>query len=274
MLTPEEAANAIYIDFEGGQDLPPTFVGVFSCAFPEHRWFEQIVFEDCFRSAVQARSSGKHRWPRDFVTGSNRPLEVRSVRRFARLQDWADDIVRLAARTGSPIVSWSSREYRVLRAACSPESLSTLDDVSRDALDTARLWKRLFHRPVLFERIPGRARHRLTNYMELIGYRLPRYFGDRQAAQRIDHVRQQLLRHGCEYETLTPVAKAKWTKVLDYNWHDCNGMREVLMRASLEIAGTQGRNTQQPTSAGSTMHCSTQLRRAVESSLELVPPGR
>jgi hypothetical protein len=57
----------------------------------------------------------------------------------------------------------------------------------------------------------------------------------RQASSRIAAVRDQL-KNGRPTHNLTAVAKAKWTKVLDYNWHDCNGMREVAIRAAIGLA--------------------------------------
>jgi hypothetical protein len=70
--------------------------------------------------------------------------------------------------------------------------------------------------------------------MREIKYCLPSYFGDRKASKRINNVREQL-RDGRSADDLTAVAKAKWTKVLNYNWHDCNGMREVTIHAAREL---------------------------------------
>ena len=58
------------------------------------------------------------------------------------------------------------------------------------------------------------------------------HVGERQAAQRISFVREQLLKRHHEFDALTPTAKAKWTKVLDYNWHDCYGLRELMLHVT------------------------------------------
>jgi hypothetical protein len=50
------------------------------------------------------------------------------------------------------------------------------------------------------------------------------------ARARISLVRNALATHSGDFAAITPMAKAKWTKVLDYNWHDCNGLREVMLR--------------------------------------------
>jgi hypothetical protein len=89
---------------------------------------------------------------------------------------------------------------------------------------------------------PGAGKHRLKAYLSLIGYRLPTYFGERQAAQRISYVREQLLKRNHKFEALTPTAKAKWTKVLDYNWHDCYGLRELMLHVTRDIAALESAN--------------------------------
>ena len=33
------------------------------------------------------------------------------------------------------------------------------------------------------------------------------------------------------------VWQKKWTKVLDHNWHDCYGLRELMMHVAVESAG-------------------------------------
>jgi hypothetical protein len=79
----------------------------------------------------------------------------------------------------------------------------------------AKAWKRRAHPNVHFERLPGQGAHRLDCYLDLIGYKLPTYFGDRQAAGRISYARTQLGRRNGDFNRLTAAAKAKWTKVLD-----------------------------------------------------------
>jgi hypothetical protein len=145
-------------------------------------------------------------------------------------------LVRRAEDEDRLIVSWSSRERIVVEN--SPELSSEVKDRFvvrwRDAKWLARRWKNKKHRDVVFPRIAGRGRHRLDCYMRLIGYKIPSSYGDQQAAQRIAYARAQLRKKGSA-DAMTPVAKAKWTKVLNYNFHDCNGMREVTIRAVNEL---------------------------------------
>ncbi len=71
-----------------------------------------------------------------------------------------------------------------------------------------------------------RGRHQLHQYLTCIGYSVPPAFGPGNSAKRIRDVRDMLAaRHG-DYAALTPTAKGKWTRGLQHNWHDCNGLRE------------------------------------------------
>ena len=87
----------------------------------------------------------------------------------------------------------------------------------------------------MFQRDPFRGRNRLEEYTALIGYTGPAYLGQQQAAKRLRDVRDQLKTRG-HYKRLTRIAKGKWTKLLEYNWHDCNGLREVVLRAATALA--------------------------------------
>jgi hypothetical protein len=134
------------------------------------------------------------------------------------------------------IVSWSSHERDLIVEF--PDVPSDLKERFvkrwRDAKVTAKAWKKSGDLSPPCEALPGRGRHRLDCYMREIKYCLPSYFGDRKASKRINNVREQL-RDGRSADDLTAVAKAKWTKVLNYNWHDCNGMREVTIHAAREL---------------------------------------
>ena len=69
-----------------------------------------------------------------------------------------------------------------------------------------------------------RGRHQLHRYFELVGHPVPKAFGPGNF-QRIRYVRDMLNRRAGEYGALTAVAKAKWTKALEHNRHDCVGLR-------------------------------------------------
>ena len=235
-LTHTQAVRALYIDFEGGQNLPPSFLGIRT-----HKGgvdsFEQVVTEEALAPTLNLDSKTWHEWPEIYLKIHEvRRTHVAATRRADTLEGIAESLTRRAEQEDRRIISWSSHERDVILA------IETLDETVKhsfsarwlDARLIAREWKRKTHPGVVFDKFSGRGRHRLHAYMQLVGYQLPSYFGDRQAAARIDYVRQQLARKKSA-AALTAVANAKWTKVLDYNWHDCNGMREVTLRAAKDL---------------------------------------
>jgi hypothetical protein len=60
----------------------------------------------------------------------------------------------------------------------------------------------------------------------------PIHLGIEKTTSRIKHVKDQLIARE-SFDALTPVAKAKWTKLLDHNRHDVMGM-ERLVKKTIE----------------------------------------
>ena len=56
------------------------------------------------------------------------------------------------------------------------------------------------------------------------------YLGVRQTTQRIKAVEDMLERKG-SYQLLTAVNKAKWTKLLEHNKIDVEGMKALVLKA-------------------------------------------
>ena len=99
----------------------------------------------------------------------------------------------------------------------------------RDAKLAAKPWLKRHHpglRPPKGRR--GRRPHTLHFYEGVVGYHVPPGLGPGLTGKRLRDVRGQLVRHGGDFSKLTRVAKAKWTKLLRHNHHDCQGMRAVL----------------------------------------------
>ena len=64
--------------------------------------------------------------------------------------------------------------------------------------------------------------------MEATDYKVPAIHGPGNTAQRILYVRNQVLRKG-NFDAISPSAKTKWTNVLSHNYHDCVGLRHVMV---------------------------------------------
>lgn len=235
-ISPDEAIRAIYVDFEGGQKLDPTFIGV-RTREAETDIFEQVLLEDGLFPTLDLPNGKHYGWPNGYTRVESARLDrVKPQRKASTMGALVGALVQQAKADDRRIVSWSAYEKdRILASDLVKEDVKEqFVELWRDAKPTAKAWKRKRHPNVVFTVMPGQGRHRLDHYLRLIDYRLPSYFGNRQAAQRIAFVRNQLGTKRSALD-LTPVAKAKWAKVLDYNWHDCNGLREVTIRAAEDL---------------------------------------
>jgi hypothetical protein len=221
-LTIAESERAIYVDFEGNQGRDPSFVGILADDL-----FEQVVVEPALEAGARGRRPADYRLPQGYE-----PLSAHSAPsaalRCGDLRAICRGMLARASRESRHIVAWSNYEKDVFLGVAAEDS-ADIESLFVDAKLHARRWKRRVHPHITFPRTRFGGTHRLKYYFSLIGYRLPSYFGERQAAGRISFVRNALATHSGDFAAITPTAKAKWTKVLDYNWHDCNGLREVML---------------------------------------------
>lgn len=96
-----------------------------------------------------------------------------------------------------------------------------ISEVYVNANLVAKRWKKLAH-PKL--RITG-----LKDYLKLVNYPRGDHLGIKQSTQRIASVSNMLAKKG-NFIDLTPVVKAKWTKLLDHNKIDVQGMKFLILQ--------------------------------------------
>ena len=212
-LTPIEAERAIYIDFEGTETDPPSFLGAAWADDAGGLRFVQYVLEPALWPAAEATAG---------VCGG-----------VLVTADWRDlaELRRIAEAEDRRIIAWSDRERDELAARLLDEDDRRWFETTCSTRSRRRSGGEEKVRPEMaFERDRQnrmRGRHRLDRYLGLIGYSVPKILGPGNSAQRIRAVRGQLTRRG-DYAALTKTVKAKWTKALKHNWHDCNGLRELV----------------------------------------------
>lgn len=211
----EKVSKAIYIDFEGNVNREPTFLG--SLHFDNEtgtKVLTQYVHEDIFCHAAKIKPQCVNK----------------------SIEEAFEYLGTIAHREDRIFLAWSTHEKQIIEKFISTKK--TRDSVLSRLFDSkriARRWKNIRYRDVIFERIPGQGRHRLSEYMDLIGYQVPSNARAGNTGQRLRAVRKQLVRHSGDYEKLTAVTKGKWTKVLSHNYHDCVGMREVTLTAMNDL---------------------------------------
>lgn len=214
-LTASEADRAIYIDFEGNQGRPLTFLGA-AC---EGEW-GVTVLEPGFRSVVD-------RGHRHGIVDVAEPLTaMEAIRQRAMDED-------------RRVVAWSIHELDEIRSyyGSDDEAVEWWADNLINALPIAKKWAsshRVVLRPVKDFRSakPGaKTTTALVCFMEAVGYQKHHQYARGKTGSRISYVRDQMIRRG-GHSALTRVAKAKWTNLLNHNYDDCVGLRAVMIRVS------------------------------------------
>jgi len=191
-ITYAEAVRAIYIDFEGFEARDPSLIGIL---IDDH--FEQVILSNTLESAAKAKGL-VYRLGKDLL------LEIH----------------QRAIKEHRKIVAYSSHE----KEQCYKWYGLDISAVYVNANLLAKNWyKKTYAAPRI--KISG-----LKDYLKLIGYDRGDYLGVKQTTQRIKAVEDMLARKG-EYELLTPVSKAKWTKLLEHNKIDVLGMKKLVFKS-------------------------------------------
>ena len=150
--------------------------------------------------------------------------------------------IRAIAEEGNRrVFAWSNHERDVL-AKLIPDSGdgAWFTNNVENAIPLAKEWKRRHFPTVAFPRDNSKrmyGRNQLSRYFTLIGYSVPTAFGSGNSAQRIRYVREMLQRKE-SYGAITSAAKAKWTKSLEHNWYDCDGLRQLVLRCVTDLGMT------------------------------------
>lgn len=214
-LQPTVALEAIYIDFEGlgTANAKPALLGALCCD-AEGDWLCQYVLDDRLtRATVASRSCAR-----------------------MDIDDAVAAIVDRAEREGRFVVSWSTFDLSAVARWCDPALTVRFGAVYRNALESARPWKRAVYRTFKFELDPFGGKHPLKEYFRMVGYELPRHLLPTTPAKWLKHVLEQMEKNSGRYRQTTPETKRDWHRLLDYNKHDCRGMRRVCVQAARELA--------------------------------------
>jgi hypothetical protein len=134
------------------------------------------------------------------------------------------------------IVSWSEFDRNVVMASDLPESLKQrCAERWVNALTHVRRWRNRLYPEWELPTLDSADGHALKVYMKAVGYQVPRALAAGQAAGWLRHVLQRLEANGGNYRKLSKAAKRHWHSLLEYNRHDCAGMRAVYERARREL---------------------------------------
>ena len=216
-LTLSEAQRAIYIDFEGTAVDPPSLLGIVWRDGDEVRLVQYVVEEEL--------------WPAAEAKSPDHGGECRKA-------TWADlaEIRHRAETERRRVFAWSTHEADVLSEHVPSQADREWFAANvENAILNAKAWKKINHPDVIFKKDPKNpyvGKNQLHKYFSLINYDVPKAFGPGNSAQRIRKVREMLKKRDGDYSAITVTKKGQWTKALKHNWHDCDGLRELVLRCA------------------------------------------
>ena len=220
----EEARRGIYIDFEGTMKDPASFLGVLVVGDGGATEFDQPVFEEDLWPVV------RHHKPKKPAGYAPRAAEFFET--FVALREQAESESR-------KVFAYSTREITEIKKRIQlRREVQWWEENLLNARPYAKAWKKDHHNDVEFKKNknkPMSGKYTLDQFFKLIGYEVPSPLRSGNTGQRIRHVRDMLNKYGGNYGALTPTAKGKWTKVCLHNWHDCEGMRELMVRCARDV---------------------------------------
>lgn len=201
-LSTEEAVRAIYVDYEGTPFTPPTLLGVRT-----EGELRQWIIEDAFHDFANRRKA----------KASN-----------AVHSSIASELVERAGTEDRRIVAWSTHDAKLMAAVLDPKDLEVLQDVYRNAIKTARRWRRRYRPEV-------QGPHPLKSYMDILAWQVPDEAGPGVVGRSLRVLRSRLAAGNGLWREISDADKDRWRNVLRHNRHDLRGMEKVVVRMCEEL---------------------------------------
>ena len=207
-LTKSEAKNAIYLDFEGNLNKPPTYAGTVIDASYSGTFFEPI-----FESVAK-----------------NKKLEL------STLQTFSEEIVHRAQTEKRVILAWSKHELGLLDQL-TPEITKHYRDANKLVMKFFKekrkptiknLKKQIKDKKEKGEWGPARIGLKDLLKLDYVDYNYPSHLSDFSPGTSLREVRNQLENKKPLYKNLSRGAKAYLTDLIKYNEHDCRGMQHLI----------------------------------------------
>lgn len=200
-----EARRALYVDYEGSKDRPPTLLGT--------------LVEGTLAAGI--------------VEPLFAPCRERYRAAHATIADHRQlvaDLIDRAEREDRLIISWSKHDLRLMEAALRGDSdrLAILGRRYRDAKLTARRWRNLRH-------TDAEGANTLDLYRELLQLDVPARFGRGVVGKALATLRTQLA-EGRGYGDLSEGAQKGWRVIVGHNRYDLDVMRSVCVSVADDLA--------------------------------------
>ena len=221
----DEAARGIYIDFEGGGAVRTAFLGVLWVDDDEELVFRQDIFDEALWPLVSERNfhNNEHWQPADLTETLEELKDLAEVenRKVFAYTEYEKNRIEEHLPDGELSDWWMNGENLV------------------NARPIAKTWKTLNHPNVKFPPQEGQTSewHSLANYLAMIEYEVPTEYGPGVVATAIDQVRTELIATDGA-GPLSEEAGFGWQQAVMHNFHDCNGMRQLMIKCGTESPRT------------------------------------
>ena len=217
LVTPDQAQRAIYIDFEGFEEEPPSLFGWVWAIGKKATDSNLACVQDIHDKSLQ-RLVGAAEIPEGSVNRyKQRPFSVGQA---------INELVRLADKQDRLIVSWSTHELnKIAESELSPGLLRLFKLNYRDGKATAKKW---------FQQLglsTASQSNQLVRYLDHAGYPMPDTYRLGETTKRLRSVLGGIKTRG-SYTKLTAHQQECWRGLLDHNFVDCHGLRQVTKAAA------------------------------------------
>ena len=204
-ISKDEAKSAIYLDFEGNKDKPPSFAGTVIDGE-----YQGTFLEEEFKSVARHRKM--------FLQD---------------LPDFTAKLLRKAETEKRIIIAWSTHELDFLS-----ESHPNIEEYYLNANKLVmkffrdnrkrtikKIKAKIDEEKLFMKRKPG-----LKDLLQLdyVDYNYPKAFVGFSPSKEITRVRKQLTNKSGLYKNLSRGAKVALGKMIKYNEHDCMGMKHLI----------------------------------------------
>jgi hypothetical protein len=229
VLTPAEAANAIYIDFEGRQHQHPALLGVL--------YAEGKHSPDQGRVVLRQDIVGRDLWALERAIGLTWPCHLyRYDTSTTTVGQSLVALVRRAKAQDRLIVAWSRHDLNIALAYGNLGHWATDELITRyrDGKETARQWLDAVRPDVTLTKDDFGGTHKLARYLELTDFAVPREHGPGLVADNLKRAVTGVSNWGA-YSDMAPGQQRAWSDVLCHNLYDCFGLRHVVRLAAREL---------------------------------------
>tara|TARA_Y100001970_G_C14106295_1_gene788311 strand:+ start:343 stop:1053 length:711 start_codon:yes stop_codon:yes gene_type:complete len=222
-ITKKEIENAVFIDFEGSGKNPKE---EYDFNNPDVRKFVGVLW---MTNRLKLRQfildPSLNLCAKSFNAVKSGLCDEHKMMWFATRKKSEEKVVELLLKLKGPIISWSEHDWNVMEMMMDDDRFSD-DDRSniknrwRNALKTVRPWNTVMLQKKYKD-------HKLQNYLEEIGYTTD---SEKEGMSGKMKYLAKVSKKKRNPDELTLDQLDMWRHIYEHNFHDLEGMRQVLLQ--------------------------------------------